>query len=202
GRRPARRAGTAGAGADPQSGSRHPKFQQKLLRLTWPFRSSRYLTWEALLDAASRRLDDRPRTGRNRHPDDLHRPLELSRRDDLHALDALRHESRSLERLERHVAVEARELVHAHLVPGRGLARPEPDLRQPSLQRHLAALEADLVVAAGPRVLTLRAASRRLALARARAAPDSGRRLTAARSRLQFIQPHVKPPRPGPDRRP
>src|SRR5690606_9234293 len=131
----------------------------------------------ALLDAASRRFDDRPRSRGHGHADDLHRTLELPRCDDLHALDALRHQPCGLQRLERHVAVDARELVHAHLVPGRSLPRPEADLRQPALERHLPALEADLAVAAGPRVLPLRAAPRGLPLARADAAADAGRRL-------------------------
>src|SRR5690606_8230328 len=87
-----------------------------------------------------------------------------------------------------------RELVHAHLVARRRLPRSEADLRQPALQRHLTALEADLVIAARPSVLALRAASRGLALTGAAAAADARPLLAAAVGRFQRVQAHVKPP--------
>src|SRR5690606_11461537 len=118
------------------------------------------------------------------------------------AFDTLSDDTGGLQRVERHVAVDPGELMHAYRVP-RGRHRgTEPDLRQATLQRHLAALEADLVIAARSRVLTLRASARGLALARARTAADARRRLAAAVGRFQRVQPHVKPPRPGRDSRP
>src|SRR5690606_28988230 len=127
---------------------------------------------------------------------DLDRALERPGRDDLHALDAPTDQPRRLQRLERDVAFDLRELVHAHLVPRRRLPRPEADLRQPTLQRHLAALEADLVISAGAGVLTLRAAARGLALPGAAAAADARPLLAAALGGFQRVQAHVKlPPR-------
>ena len=58
--------------------------------------------------------------------------------------------------------------------------RHEAALRQPALQRHLAAFEADLVEAARARLLALVAASRGLAEARADAAADAALRLLAS----------------------
>ena len=79
------------------------------------------------------------------------------------------------------LARELRELVHAQL--GLLVARPrdEADLRQAALQRHLAAFEAHLVVAAGASALTLDAAAARLAEARAQ------RRGRAACARLAAL---------------
>ena len=57
----------------------------------------------------------------------------------------------------------------------------EAALRKAALQRHLAALEADLVVAARAGLLALVAASRGLAQARADAAPDAAAVLLGAR---------------------
>ena len=68
---------------------------------------------------------------------------------------------------------------HPHQIAERelGAARlhggPEADLRQPALQRHLAALEPGLVIAAFARALALDAAAASLALTGGCAAPDA-----------------------------
>src|SRR5204863_3220585 len=72
--------------------------------------------------------------------------------------------------------------------------RLEAALRQPALQRHLAAFEADLVIAARARLLALVAAARGLAQARADAAADAATRLLGAFSRLDGVQFHVLVP--------
>ena len=59
--------------------------------------------------------------------------------------------------------------------------RLEAALGQAALQRHLAAFEADLVEAAGTRLLTLVAAAGRLAQAAADAAADATSRVLARR---------------------
>ena len=71
--------------------------------------------------------------------------------------------------------------------------RLEAALGQAALQRHLAAFEADLVVAAGARLLALVATAGGLAQARADAAADAAARLLAAGGRLDGVELHVCP---------
>ena len=80
------------------------------------------------------------------------------------------------------------------------LVRIEAALRQPPLQRHLAAFEADLVIAAGARLLALVPAPRGLAVAAD--APSHALVLAVrARRRLDLVQPHIIP-RTSPGRTP
>jgi hypothetical protein len=69
--------------------------------------------------------------------------------------------------------------------------RNETALRQAALQRHLAALEADLVEAAGARLLALVATPGGLAQAAADAAPDTLRSVLGAGARLQVVEFHA-----------
>src|SRR5262249_6174520 len=63
-------------------------------------------------------------------------------------------------------------------------------LGQPTLQRHLAAFETDLVKTAGTALLALVATARGLAQARTDAAADAAARLLAAVCRLDLVQFH------------
>src|SRR6478735_2328704 len=88
------------------------------------------------------------------------------------------------------LGLDAVQLGQAHL-GARGLhRRTEADLRHATLQRHLAALEADLVVAALARALALHAAAAGLALAGGSAATDAQPRLLRAGTRLDGIELH------------
>src|SRR5262245_28985725 len=92
---------------------------------------------------------------------------------------------------------ELRELVHAELGLVVTRRRDEAYLRQPALQRHLAAFEADLVIAARTSTLAFDAAAARLTEpgAAATAAPLVVE--TAALRRVEIVQAHLKPPRPA-----
>src|SRR5690606_15054641 len=70
-------------------------------------------------------------------------------------------------------------------------ARLEAALGQPTLQRHLAALEADLVKTTGARLLTLVATSGRLAEPGADAPAHAATRATRAIGRLDAVEFHV-----------
>src|SRR2546430_4442337 len=77
----------------------------------------------------------------------------------------------------------------------------EPALGQPPVERHLAALEAAALAAAGARVLAFVALARRLAVARAGASPDDLAPVRGARGRTQLVKPHGSPRgRAGPSR--
>src|SRR5262249_17205922 len=117
----------------------------------------------------------------------------------LRALGIRRHEARLLQALQvDRVRPHLREVARAHfrrLDDGR---REEAALRQAALQRHLAALEADLVEAPGTRLLTLVAAPGRLARARADAAADASAIAARARGGFDRVQFHLFSPRPSP----
>jgi hypothetical protein len=72
--------------------------------------------------------------------------------------------------------------------------RLEAALGQTALQRHLTTLEADLVVAAGARLLALVAATRGLAEPRADAAADAALGVLGAARRLNGVEFHVLRP--------
>src|SRR6185503_15480222 len=119
----------------------------------------------------------------------------LAREDDLGARAFRLHEPGLLQAVEVDgLARDAREVARAHF---RGLHDEDGEeaaLRQAPLQRHLAALEADLVVAAGARALALVAAPRGLAEARAAAAPDALARLVRSGRRLDRVEFHRHSP--------
>src|SRR5690606_73436 len=96
----------------------------------------------------------------------------------------------------------ALQLMQADFLGERRGARRESDLRQTALQRHLAAFETDLVVAAGTRLLALVALARSLAQAGTDAAAEPLLLRLAALGGLQRIQLHVRLPRPSADRTP
>jgi hypothetical protein len=76
--------------------------------------------------------------------------------------------------------------------------RGEAALRQAAVQRHLAALEANLVVAARARALALVAEAGGLAPAGADTTPDAVAALLGAPSGLEYVQAHGAIPPPGP----
>src|SRR4029077_4005743 len=82
------------------------------------------------------------------------------------------------------------ELVQAHLGARALDVGAEADLRHTALQRHLAALEADLVVAALAGALSLGAAAAGLALAGGGPAADAQPRTAGAASGFQCIESH------------
>src|SRR3546814_16164200 len=89
-----------------------------------------------------------------------------------------------------HVRLETGQQIQEHVLARDLLLRAEANLRQPALQRHLAALETVLVGAARTGMLTLVAATGRLAQARADAATDAQTRLVRTGGRLNVIQTH------------
>jgi hypothetical protein len=86
---------------------------------------------------------------------------------------------------------EASQLVHTHFSGLFNAARNEPDLRQATLQRHLTALEADLVESAGSGALTFDAAPAGLALARGMSAAQALGGGAAAATGMQGVQAHL-----------
>src|SRR5579871_6588558 len=165
-------------------------------RAAWPIPGIRLLSVldTELLDAAAGRLDRGPRTLGRGEALDRDRRAQLARQDDLDLLDAGRHRARRLQRREvdRTAALgrEPLERAERDLAAGRLDRRAEAHLGQAPLQRHLAALEADLVVAALAGALALDAAAAGLALAGGRAAPDPQSLLLAARRGLHVVQFH------------
>ena len=91
---------------------------------------------------------------------------------------------RALERGRQDVQVHHRVLDPERIV--------EPALRDAAMQRHLAALEAALVLVAGARLRPLVPAAGGLAQARALAAADARRRLLGALGRTEVVQSHVR----------
>src|SRR5262245_23266591 len=143
------------------------------------------------LDLAAGRLDRLARTLGHAESFDRDGALDLARLEYARTLSMRRHDARLLERLEVDDAfLDVAELVETNLGHEPGGRGPEPDLRQAALQRHLAALEADLVVAALARPLTFYAAATGLALAGGRAATDAQPRLLAARSGRDGVELH------------
>src|SRR5580704_2707154 len=137
------------------------------------------------LDLAAGRLDGRARTLGDRDALERHGLLELTREDHLDPLGAHRHHlclDEGCEVDER--ALDLGELVQAHFRARRLHGRAEAHLRHAALDRHLAAFEADLVVAALARALPLGAAAAGLALAGGGAAADAQARALGARARF------------------
>src|SRR5207245_10995982 len=85
------------------------------------------------------------------------------------------------------VRCEAVESLEIHDgVLGLAAVGDEPALGQAPVERHLAALEAAALAAAGARVLAFVALARRLAVARARASPGDLAPVRGARGRTQL----------------
>src|SRR5947209_4016904 len=148
---------------------------------------------------STRRLDRGLRTLGRRNAGQLDGFAKLARLDDLRLLGERRHETRRLERQK--IDVRHRQLGQVRQTHFGGVAAAlgnEAALGQPTLQRHLAALEADLVKAARARLLTLVAATGSLAEPRADAATDAATRLVRARSGLDRVELHISPLRPSP----
>src|SRR6185295_12140464 len=87
-----------------------------------------------------------------------------------------------------HRTFELEELVEAHF--GHEDLRAETHLRHTALNRHLAAFEADLVVAALARALTLHATAAGLALAGGSAAAHAAMHLAGAGSEFHVVETH------------
>src|SRR5690349_20267668 len=144
-----------------------------------------------LFDLAARGLDRRARALGGRHTLKGHGLLELTREHHLGALGGRRHHPGLLQGLEiHHLALDLGELVQAHLGARALDVGAEADLRHAALQRHLAALEADLVVAALAGALPLGAAAAGLALAGGGAAADAQPRAARAGSGFHRIESH------------
>jgi hypothetical protein len=141
--------------------------------------------------AAARRFDRGARTLGNadRFQHDL--ALDLSGQDDLRVQRQLGDDPRCLQGREIDgVRLDLGELVQAHF---RGIAphgRHEAALGQPAMERHLPALEADLVIAARARFLALVAASRGFTETAAYAATDAPFRVLGAGGRLDLVEFH------------
>src|SRR5581483_4641620 len=155
---------------------------------------------ELVLELAARRQDGR--AGSLGSPDfavffGLQRDslLDLAREHDLRALSGRRHHAGLLQRLQiHHVALDLRQFAQANLGAGHSQLRAEADLRHPALDGHLAAFEADLVVATLAGALTLDAPAAGLALAGGRAAAHAQARTLGARTRLNCVQSHTLNP--------
>src|SRR5688572_18707475 len=151
----------------------------------------------ALFDLAAGLLDGRARAlGRDdRGTLQRHLALDLAREDHLRALGLARHDARLEQRGEvDQLGLHLVEVRQRHFGARPAHRRAEAHLRQAALQRHLAAFEADLVVAALAGLLALAALAAGLALAGRGAAPDAQALALAARARLQSVQSHVLAP--------
>ena len=103
----------------------------------------------------------------------------------------MRHHARALQHREiDHVRCDLLEVTQPHFGGVLAQVRDEAALRQPALQRHLAALEADLVVPPGARFLPLVSAARGLAKPGADAAARALLIMGRAGSRFDVIQSH------------
>src|SRR5260370_41349067 len=142
-------------------------------------------------DFAAGGLDHRARALRRLHflQNDLAR--ELAGEDHLRGERLVRDDSFGLERRQVDVRrLHRLELADTHLDDVAAREGLEAALGQAAMQRHLAALEADLVEAARAGLLALVPAARGLAPARAAAAADAMPVLLRARCGLQGIQSH------------
>ena len=105
--------------------------------------------------------------------------------------DLRRHHAGLLQRLEVDgLALDPGELTEPHLGARHRHGGAEAHLRQPPLNRHLAALEAHLVVAALARALSLDAAAAGLALAGGGAAPHAQPGPLGAGRGLECVESH------------
>src|SRR5581483_672236 len=135
------------------------------------------------LKAAAGLLDGRARAPGERQAPDRDRLLELAGEYDPHPFDARPDQSGLAQRLQ---------INRPGLQPGHRVRRQrlEAELGQPALQRHLAALEAHLVVAAGTGVLALVPEAAGLADAGAAAAADAQALGPGARRGFEIVQAH------------
>ena len=145
-----------------------------LLGLLCHVSSVRFAFVVALFDAAAGLFDGRARTLGHGDALQLDRLVQFARQDDLYLGRERRNEVRGLQHVHvDHVGRRDGELVQPQFRGVLRHLRAEADLRQASLQRHLAAFEADLRVAAGTGVLALHTTAGRLALARGVAAANA-----------------------------
>src|SRR6516164_5061280 len=145
------------------------------------------------LDLAARGLDGRARTLGGGHALERHRLLDLARQHHLGTLGAFWHHARLEQRRQVYDRrIDLLELVQPHFGARALDVGAEADLGYTTLQRHLPALEPDLVVAALARALALGAAAAGLALAGGSAAADAQPRAAAARSGPECVQSHVQ----------
>src|SRR4051812_16075386 len=142
-------------------------------------------------DRAARLLDGRFRAlggADARHVDDF---VDLTREDELGVVAEGRDDVGLLQGVEIDgAALDLGQLVEAHLGMPRLDLRAEADFRHPALDGHLAAFEADLVIATLAGALALHAAARGLALAGGGAASHAQARLARAVGWLHVIESH------------
>src|SRR5262245_42601246 len=147
---------------------------------------------ESIFKLAAGCLDGRPRALGRRYTLEGHGLLDLTGQDDLGALGmhwdhARIHECRQVDDRRIHLG----EFVQPHF-GARGLdVRAKAGLGQAPLQRHLATLETDLVVAALARALALDAAAAGLALSRRCAAAHAQAWTLGAPGGFHGVQTHV-----------
>src|SRR5688572_15197316 len=147
----------------------------------------------ALFDLAAGLLDGRARAlGRDDGgAPQRHLALDLAGEDHLRALGLARHDARLQQRREvDQLGLHLVEVGQRHFRARLAHRGAEPDLRQAALQWNLAALEADLVVAALARLLALAALAAGLALAGRGASTDTQALALAARARLHRVESH------------
>src|SRR6266853_3061026 len=144
------------------------------------------------LDLAAGGFDRRARALGHRHALERHRPGQRTGEHHLGALGAQRHDTRLQQRREIHqLACDLGQLRKPHLGAASLHGGTEADLGHASLQGHLAALEADLVVAALARALALGAAAAGLALAGGGAAAHAQARALASGSGPECVESHT-----------
>src|SRR3989440_650195 len=144
------------------------------------------------LDLAAGGFDRRARALGHRHALERHRPGKRTREHHLGALGARRHDTRFQQRLQIHQpAFDLGELGEPYLGAASLHGGAEADLRHAPLQGHLAALEANLVVAALARALALGAAAAGLALAGGGAAAHAQARALASGGAAECVESHT-----------
>src|SRR6185312_15822532 len=142
-------------------------------------------------DLAAGGLDCRTRALGDLDALERHRFAHGPREHDLGALGFHRHHARLFQRLQVDgLALDPRQLAEPHFGARRRHGGTEADLRQPPLNRHLAALEPYLVVAALAGALSLDAAAAGLALAGGGAAPHAQPGALGAGRGLQCVESH------------
>src|SRR5580765_5755146 len=141
---------------------------------------------------AAGRFDRRLGARRGKDALEHHRRRQFTRLDDLHDFCKLADQTGLLQRQDVDLAdAQLLQIGQADLGVELQQVRLETALRQATLQRHLAAFEADLVVAARTRLLALVAAARGLAQTGADATTDAATRLLGAFARLDGVEFHV-----------
>src|SRR5690606_29595245 len=152
----------------------------------------RALPCSGSLDAAAGLLDGLKRTLGGAGAFQRHGLRQFARQHDLRLLGERADDAGLLQHGQvNDFGLDAVELGQAYFGARRLDGRAEAHLRQATLQRHLAALEADLVVAALARALTLHATAAGLALAGGSAASHAQLRTLRALGRLDGVQFHL-----------